>query len=64
MTLRTFYCGIQIEMIISYDNPVQRRSPRGRSWPRGHIFKSLALKPQVLENCPAIGSSTTLFLNL
>ena len=40
----------------------QRWSPRGRPWPRGrprgHILKSLALasKPQVLENCPVLGS--------
>ena len=40
----------------------QRWSPRGRAWPRGHprghILKSLALasKPQVLENCPVLGS--------
>ena len=61
MTLRTFYCGIQIEMLISYDKAVKRWSPRGRPWPRGQILKSLALKPQVLENCPVIGSSTTLF---
>ena len=29
---------------------IQRWSPRGRPWPRGHILKSLALasKPQVL----------------
>ena len=26
----------------------QRWSPRGRPWPRGHILKSLASKPQVL----------------
>ena len=47
----------------------QRLSPRGRPWPRrrprGHIFKSLALalasKPQVLENCPVLGSRTALF---
>ena len=51
----------------------QRWSPRGRSWPRGHILKSLALaskvkflalalasKPQVLENCPVLGSRTAL----
>ena len=39
----------------------QRWSPRGRS--RGHILKSLALasKPQVLKNCPALGSRTALF---
>ena len=30
-------------------------------WPRGHILKSLASKPQVLENCPALGSRTALF---
>ena len=49
----------------------QRWSPRGRPWPRGrprgHILKSLALalasKPQVLENCPVLGSRTVLFLN-
>ena len=45
----------------------QRWSPRERPWPRerprGHIFKSLALasKPQVLENCPVLGSRTALF---
>ena len=46
--------------------------PRGR--PRGHILKSFALalaskvksltlasKPQVLENCPVLGSRTALF---
>ena len=44
--------------------------PWGRPWPRGHILKSLALaskvkslalKPQVLENCPVLGSRTALF---
>ena len=48
----------------------QRWSPRGRPRPRGHILKSLALaskvkslasKPQVLENCPVLGSRTALF---
>ena len=52
----------------------QRWSPRGRPWPRGrprgHILKSLASKvkslalaskPQVLENCPVLGSRTALF---
>ena len=54
-------------MFCSYQ---QRWSPRGR--PQGHIFKSLALaskvkflalasKPQVLENCPVLGSRTALF---
>ena len=47
-------------------SPRRRPSPRGR--PRGHILKSLAskvkslaLKPQVLENCPVLGSRTALF---
>ena len=53
-------------------SPRGRPWPRGR--PRGHILKSLALaskvkslalalasKPQVLENCPVLGSRTTLF---
>ena len=45
-------------------------SPRGCPWPRGHILKSLALalalasKPQVLENCPVLGSRTALFFEL
>ena len=57
----------------------QRWSPRGRPWPRGrprgHILKSLALaskvkslalasRPQVLENCPVLGSRTALFFEL
>ena len=45
----------------------QKWSPRGRPWPggrpRGHILKALALAwmPQVLENCPVLGSRTALF---
>ena len=49
----------------------QRWSPRGRPGPRGHILmslaskvKSLASKPQVLENCPALGSKTAIFFEL
>ena len=56
----------------------QRWSPQGCPWPRArpleHILKSLALaskveffalasKPQVLENCPVLGSRTAHFLN-
>ena len=45
------------------NNNNQRWSPRGR--PRGHILKFLALasasKPEVLENCPVLGSRTALF---
>ena len=45
-------------------SPNQKRwSPQGRPWPRGHILKSLASKPQVLENCPVLGTRTALFLN-
>ena len=52
---------------------IQRWSPRGRPWPRGHILKSLASKvkslalasrPQVLENWPVLGSRTALFFEL
>ena len=57
----------------------QRWSPRGRPWPRGrprgHIVKSLALtlaskvkslasRPQILENWPVLGSRTALFFEL
>ena len=51
----------------------QRWSPRGRSWPRGQILKSLASKvkslalasrPQVLENWPVLGSRTAVFFEL
>ena len=53
----------------------QRWSPRERPWPRGrprgHILKSLASKvkslawkPQVLENWPVLGSRTALFFEL
>ena len=48
--------------IVARDNR-QRWSPQGRPWPRGHILKFLALKPQVLENCPGPGSRIALFLN-
>ena len=63
-------------MVQDINNKHQRWSPRGRPWPRGrprgHILKSLALaskvkslalasKPQVLENCPVLGSRTALF---
>ena len=59
------------------ENVDQRWSPRGRPWPRGrprgHSFKSLALaskvkslalRPQVLENWPVLGSRTALFFEL
>ena len=51
----------------------QRWSPRGRPWPQGQILKSLALaskvkslasRPQVLENWPVLGSRTALFFEL
>ena len=47
-----------VELGLTYH---QRWSPQGRPWPRGHILKSLASKPQVLENCPVLGSRTALF---
>ena len=42
----------------------QRWSPQGRPWPRGHILKSLASRPLVLENWPVLGSRTALFFEL
>ena len=51
-------------------NRHQRWSPRGSRWPRGrprgHILKSLSLasRPQVLENWPALGSRTAVFFEL
>ena len=55
MQLKLWSCGL-----------LQRWSPRGRPWPRGHILKSLALasRPQVLENWPVLGSRTALFFEL
>ena len=56
------------------DPPGNRRAcPRGRPWPRGQILKSLALaskvkslasRPQVLENWPVLGSRTAVFFEL
>ena len=40
----------------------QRWSPRGR--PPGQILKSLASRPQVLENWPVLGSRTALYFEL
>ena len=58
------------ERIVDYVTK-QRWSPRGRPWPRGHILKSLASKvkslasrPQILENWPVLGSRTALFFEL
>ena len=31
---------------------------------RGHLLMSLASKPQVLENCPVLGSRTAVFFKL
>ena len=53
----------------------QRWSLRGRPWPRGRPrgrilkflaskVKSLASRPQVLENWPVLGSRTALFFEL
>ena len=70
---------VRSDMIGYYnmDRLCQRCTSRGRPWPRGllrgHILKclalastvkSLALKPQVLENCPVLGSRTALFFKL
>ena len=56
-------CTVNPALRTLYYLTYQRWSPRGRPWPRGHILKSLALasKPQVLENCPVLGSRTAQF---
>ena len=56
-------------MVQDINDKNKRWSPRGRPWPRGrprgrHILKSLASKPQVLENCPVLDSKTAPFLNV
>ena len=57
----------KVTFAVTLSRFLQRWSSRGRPWPRGrprlHILKSLALasKPQVLENCPILGSRTALF---
>ena len=62
-----YYKKLTKATAIFCDNYDQRWSPRRRPWPRGrprkHILKSLALasKPQVLENCPVLGSRTAVF---
>ena len=43
----------------------QRWSPQGHpQGPQGHILKSLASRPQVLENWPVLGSRTAVFFEL
>ena len=46
----------------------QRWSSRGHPWPRGrprgHILKSLASRPEVLENWPVLGSRTAVVFEL
>ena len=55
-------------MVQDINDKNQRWSPRGRPWPRGrprgHILKSLASRPQVLENWPVLGSRTALFFGI
>ena len=59
------YCSLN-NILCKANN--QRWSPQGRFWPRGrprgHILKSLASRPQVLENWPVLGSRTALFFEL
>ena len=64
---RTDQSGLKV-----YFYPLEQRwCPRGRPWPRGQILKSLAskvkslaLRPQVLENWPVLGSRTAVFFEL
>ena len=52
-----------IELQLRGPGPPGRTCIPQRWSPRGHNLKSLALasKPQVLENCPVLGSRTALF---
>ena len=69
--------GVQLCIASNMRSDEQRWSSRGRPWPRGrpreHILKSLALalkvkslasRPQVLENWPVLGSRTALIFEL
>ena len=71
------YNSCEIWLKINSNRRHQRWSPRERPWPRGrprgHILKSLALaskvkslasRPQVLENWPVLGSRTAVFFEL
>ena len=60
-------------LYFTFQSDRQRWGPRGRPWPRGQILKSLALaskvkslasRPQDLENWPVLGSRTAVFFEL
>ena len=65
-----------VNSLIYFEGNLQRWSLRERSWSRGHILMSLALKvksltlalaskPQVLENYPVLGfEDSTIFLTV
>ena len=57
-------CVVISTMVQKHYSKSQRWSPRGRPWPRGQILKSLASRPQVLENWPVLGSRTAVFFEL
>ena len=61
-----FLLCMHLPSLAKTNHNFQRWSPRGRSWPRGQILKSLALasRPQVLENWPVLGSRTAEFFEL
>ena len=77
-TLSTFEKSCATREQLVGDEPRQlvtgrKWSLRGRPWPRGHMLKSLALaskvkslasKPQVLEDCPVLGLRTALIFEL
>ena len=50
--------GESLAIRTTIDTNLQRWSPRGQ------ILKSLALRPQVLENWPVLGSRTAVFFEL
>ena len=62
---------LSFQPFLHHNDKYQRWSPRGRPWPQGQILKSLASKvkslasrPQVLENWPVLGSKTAVFFEL
>ena len=73
--VKHFALSFNVSFLVFRHCGMQRWSPRGRPWPRGHILKSLALaskvkslvlasRHQVLENWPVLGSGTAVFFEL
>ena len=63
----TFVSGAGGLRFKSQYDQIQRWSPKGRPWLRGHVFKSLVLalasKLRCPQNCPVLGSRVALFFD-